>query len=261
LRLILESRISETSNSSSLSFSIKRDGIWNLHGINDSLYGLSKEMWNTKGVFIEGGNFRRNATSLICLITQKDPRGRKSSLSHGRLFLRLRQSNHILSPMLIIGCAFWDLLALSFLLVLSSKKFILHLCINLRQLSSKVFGYWIFHIVEVELIKLWMVSIVGKERGLMSRSLDGIRVVILGVRRLTGGRAGGLAHYAERKPGVLDIFSEYSFKIPRIYLNMLEYTRIFPCRVGVEVYRARRAGGPGGRAGGRAHKQPRMVLL
>jgi hypothetical protein len=43
------------------------------------------------------------------------------------------------------------------------------------------------------------------------------RVVILGVQRLTSGcsgRAGGLDHYAERKPGILDIFSEYSLKIP-----------------------------------------------
>jgi hypothetical protein len=52
----------------------------------------------------------------------------------------------------------------------------------------------------------------------------------LGVQRLTGGRsgwigerAGGLAHYAGREPGVLDIFSEYSLKIPQIYSNILEY--------------------------------------
>jgi hypothetical protein len=92
------------------------------------------------------------------------------------------------------------------------------------------------------------------------------RVVILGVRRLTGrrnGRAGVPAHYTGRKPSVpihyskhepsvLDIFSEYSLKIPQIYLNMLEYTRIysiFPCRAGAEVLRARQASG---RAGGRA---------
>jgi hypothetical protein len=42
-----------------------------------------------------------------------------------------------------------------------------------------------------------------------------------------GLRAGGPAHYARREPGVLDIFSEYSLKIPRIYPNMLEYTRYF----------------------------------
>jgi hypothetical protein len=41
------------------------------------------------------------------------------------------------------------------------------------------------------------------------------------------GRAGGLAYYARREPGVLNIFSEYSFKIPRIYSNMLEYTQIY----------------------------------
>jgi hypothetical protein len=43
------------------------------------------------------------------------------------------------------------------------------------------------------------------------------RVVILGIRRLIGKRngqagrwAGMPAHYARRKPGVLDIFFEYS---------------------------------------------------
>jgi hypothetical protein len=54
-----------------------------------------------------------------------------------------------------------------------------------------------------------------------------------------------LAHYTRREPGVLDIFSEYSLKIPRICSNMLEYTRIysiFPYWVGMEVLRARRAG-------------------
>jgi hypothetical protein len=44
--------------------------------------------------------------------------------------------------------------------------------------------------------------------------LAGSRVVILGVQRLTGKRAGGLAHYVECKLGVLDIFSKYSLKIP-----------------------------------------------
>jgi hypothetical protein len=38
---------------------------------------------------------------------------------------------------------------------------------------------------------------------------------------------GGLVHYAGHEPGVLNIFFEYSLKIPRIYLNMLEYTQIF----------------------------------
>jgi hypothetical protein len=41
------------------------------------------------------------------------------------------------------------------------------------------------------------------------------------------GWAGGLAHYARRELGILYIFSEYSLKIPRIYLNMLGYTRIY----------------------------------
>jgi hypothetical protein len=50
-----------------------------------------------------------------------------------------------------------------------------------------------------------------------------VRVVILGVQRLTG----GLVHYIGREPGVLDIFSEYSLKIPQIYSNMLEYTQIY----------------------------------
>jgi hypothetical protein len=58
-----------------------------------------------------------------------------------------------------------------------------------------------------------------------------------------GIRAGMPAHYVGHKPGILDIFSKYSLKITRICLNMLEYTRIFPCRAGTEVYRARRAGG------------------
>jgi hypothetical protein len=44
---------------------------------------------------------------------------------------------------------------------------------NIRQLSNKVFGCWIFYFVEVELIKLWMVPIVGKEWSLLSRFLDG----------------------------------------------------------------------------------------
>jgi hypothetical protein len=73
-------------------------------------------------------------------------------------------------------------------------------------------------------------------------SLPSPRVVILGVRRLTGGRADVLAHYARYKPGVLNIISEYSIKIPQIYSNMLKYTRIysiFPCWVGTEVYRVR----------------------
>jgi hypothetical protein len=41
------------------------------------------------------------------------------------------------------------------------------------------------------------------------------RIVILDIRRLTSGcngRAGVPAHYTGRKPGVLDIFSEYSLK-------------------------------------------------
>jgi hypothetical protein len=54
------------------------------------------------------------------------------------------------------------------------------------------------------------------------------RVVILGVRRLTGRRAGGragvLAYYVGHEPGVLNIFFEYSLKIPRIYSNILECT-------------------------------------
>jgi hypothetical protein len=48
---------------------------------------------------------------------------------------------------------------------------------------------------------------------------------------------GGLAHYARCKPGVLDIFSEYSLKIPQICLNILKYTRTFPCRAGGQVGR------------------------
>jgi hypothetical protein len=44
------------------------------------------------------------------------------------------------------------------------------------------------------------------------------------------------AHYAGRELDVLDIFSKYSLKIPRIY-------SIFSCRAGVEVLWARQAGG------------------
>jgi hypothetical protein len=89
------------------------------------------------------------------------------------------------------------------------------------------------------------------------------RVVILGVRRLTcrrsrraGGQAGSLAHYAGRGPGVLDILSKYSLKIPQIYSNMLKYTRIysnilgytriFPCQASAKVYQAKRVGGRAG---------------
>jgi hypothetical protein len=47
--------------------------------------------------------------------------------------------------------------------ILNFKKFILHLHMNLRQSGSKVFGYWTFYFVEVELIELWVVHIVDKE--------------------------------------------------------------------------------------------------
>lgn len=63
----------------------------------------------------------------------------------------------------------------------------------------------------------------------------GSRVVILGVWKQ---QAGGLAHYARHKLGLLDIFSKYS---------------IFPCWVGAEVYQARRAGKRFGRAGRRTN--------
>jgi hypothetical protein len=62
------------------------------------------------------------------------------------------------------------------------------------------------------------------------------RVVILGVRRLSGRRASSLVHYVLYKTSILDIFYECSFKIPQIYSNMLEYARIFLCRVGMKVY-------------------------
>jgi hypothetical protein len=48
--------------------------------------------------------------------------------------------------------------------------------------------------------------------------------------------AGVPAHYVGCELSILDIFSKYSFKIPQIY-------SIFPCWAGVEVLRARRAGG------------------
>jgi hypothetical protein len=43
------------------------------------------------------------------------------------------------------------------------------------------------------------------------------RVVILGVQRLSSspnGQAGSLVHYVRYEPNILDILSEYSFKIP-----------------------------------------------
>jgi hypothetical protein len=44
---------------------------------------------------------------------------------------------------------------------------------------------------------------------------------------IEGGRAGGLTHYVGREPGVLNIFSKYSLKIPQIYSNILKYARIY----------------------------------
>jgi hypothetical protein len=38
------------------------------------------------------------------------------------------------------------------------------------------------------------------------------------------GRAGVPAYYTGREPGVLDIYSEHSLKLPRICSNMLEYS-------------------------------------
>jgi hypothetical protein len=93
-----------------------------------------------------------------------------------------------------------------------------------------------------------------------------VRVVILGVRRLKGGRnerAGTPAHYIGRELGVLDIFSKYSLKIPRIYLNMLEYIRIysiFPCRAGAEVLRARRASRQSRRASRRTNNPGHSIM-
>jgi hypothetical protein len=69
------------------------------------------------------------------------------------------------------------------------------------------------------------------------------RVVILGIRRFMGGRVGVPAHYARRKPGVLDIFSEYSLKLPRTGSNILKYTRYF--LVG-QAWRSIRRGGRAG---------------
>ena len=57
-----------------------------------------------------------------------------------------------------------------------------------------------------------------------------VRLVILGVRRLTGRhnrRVGVLAYYNGRELGILDIFSKYSLEIPQICSNILEYTQYF----------------------------------
>jgi hypothetical protein len=76
----------------------------------------------------------------------------------------------------------------------------------------------------------------------------------LDVRRLIGGRserAGGLAHYVRRELGVLDIFFEYSLKVPQIHSNMLEYTRIYSNILEYFLIGcARRSTGQGGRASG-----------
>jgi hypothetical protein len=64
-------------------------------------------------------------------------------------------------------------------------------------------------------------------------------------RPKANGWAGSLAHYAEREPGVLYICSKYSLKIPRIYLNMLKYTRIFFCWAGRSTGRGGRTDNPG----------------
>jgi hypothetical protein len=74
-----------------------------------------------------------------------------------------------------------------------------------------------------------------------------IKVVILGVWRLTGEQAGGLAYYPRRKPGALDIFSKYSLKISRVYSNMLEYTQIYS-NISLSGRRRDLPGGLGGRA-------------
>ena len=120
--MIHESRISETSNSSSLSISTGGGGTWYLSSIEDVLYGSNKETWNIGWIFIEGGNSNQNATLLICLTTKKGQRRRKSSLWHGQLVLRLRQSSYTLSPMLTTRCTFWDLFALSFYLPWASRS-------------------------------------------------------------------------------------------------------------------------------------------
>jgi hypothetical protein len=74
------------------------------------------------------------------------------------------------------------------------------------------------------------------------------------------GWAGGPVHRVWYEPDILDIFSACSLKIPRIYLNMLEYTQIFPYRAGVKVYREKWAGGRVGSPGGRrASEQPWRV--
>jgi hypothetical protein len=68
------------------------------------------------------------------------------------------------------------------------------------------------------------------------------------------------AHYIGREPGVLDIFFEFSLKIPRIYSNMLEYARICSnmleyariCSNILDIYLSGKRGGLTGEAGRRA---------
>jgi hypothetical protein len=61
-------------------------------------------------------------------------------------------------------------------------------------------------------------------------------------------------HYAGREPGVLDIFFEYSLKIPRIYSNMLEYTQIYS---NISLLGGRR--GLPGEAGGWSRRAGRRI--
>jgi hypothetical protein len=60
------------------------------------------------------------------------------------------------------------------------------------------------------------------------------------------GLVGGLAHYARRKLGILDIFSKYLKKIPRIYSNKLKYAQIYS-----NFFLSGERGGLPGKAGGR----------
>jgi hypothetical protein len=63
------------------------------------------------------------------------------------------------------------------------------------------------------------------------------RVVILSIWSLSGRWASIPVHYIWYELDILDIFFEYSLKIPKIHSNMLKYTQIFPYQAGMKVYR------------------------
>jgi hypothetical protein len=83
---------------------------------------------------------------------------------------------------------------------------------------------------------IWIFSIHYLPSGLSYWASGGLKSGV------TGGQAGMPIHYVGLKLGVLNIFFEYSLKLPQICSNMLEYTRYFL------VGRVQRSTGRGGRS-------------